>query len=62
MTGRVIVSECGETHKLVGSLFSFFITKNEDKTQTRLANYIYKVDRDIGEEGNIYPVPGSGYR
>ena len=59
----MIVSEVGETHKLVGSLFSFFlITKNEDKTQTRLANYIYKVDKDIGEERNIYPVPRGSYR
>ena len=35
--------------------FLFFITKNEDQTQTRLANYIREIDRDIGEEGNIYP-------
>ena len=36
----------------------YFLLKNEDQTQTRLANYICKIDRDIGEEGNIYPDPG----
>ena len=43
--------------QLVGSLFSFFLTKKEN-TQIRLADYILKVNIDISEEERIIPDPG----
>ena len=45
-------------NQLVGSLFSFFLTKKEENTQIRLADYIRKINRDIAEEGRIIPDPG----
>ena len=35
---------------ITGSLFSFLLTKKEEKTQTRLANYICELWHDINDE------------
>ena len=40
-------SDFSDRPNLLGSLFSFIITKGEDGTKTRLANYIGKKDRHI---------------
>ena len=44
---KKIVGDYSDNQNLLGSLFSFFITKSEDGTKIRLANYIGKRDRHI---------------
>ena len=44
---------------MTGSLFSFFLTKKEESTQTRLANYIYRLIRDH-DHGEYRRLPSGG--
>ena len=58
-SGRIkkIVSRVEGIILVTGSLFSLFLTKKEERTQTRLADYVLELGRDIinNEERRVLP-------
>ena len=59
-SGRIkkIVSRVEGIILVTGSLFSFFLTKKKEKTQKRLADYIFELGRDIIDNNEERELPG----
>ena len=59
-SGRIkkIVSRVEGIILVTGSLFSLFLTKKEERTQTRLADYVFELGRDIINNKERRVLPG----